>query len=743
MTTETQELLAAFVQTGSESVFRELVTRYVDLVYSTALRLVEGDTHRAEDVSQMVFMDLARMARGLSANTALGGWLHRHTCFVAKNLMRGERRRQARERRAIEMNALNDPHGSLFAQIAPHLDEAIQELGPDDRDVIVLRFFERRNLKSVGEALGTTENVAQKRVSRAVHELSFILHNRGFKVSSAALAAALAAGAVTAAPAGLALAISAAALGGKITAGTAASANILGLANLKTGLAGGLLIAALATALLLLNNQRSGPSASQLPSNQVPDARAAATSSDLGTVTPNATQSLPDVESLPGGGSLAETDTASDPLRPSSDSSTKLLSDNKAIPPILPPRLFALQPDSRIVIQGESSRQGWKLESSEIRGFLEAGPGFPGQSAKATVARAAISVPVRSLRSKERLQYHHNIEEDAYTAMDGGQHPELKFFLRDLEFKTTVPGTARSEYQCSGDLVVKGMTNGITMTVYTEPSGGGVITMFGQMELKLSSFGIPLQISSIAAGLINLIDDINVQVTWRVVPTGEIKGPLEKQHEKLVPLVLKLPAPGFRNVPTNIAASSRIEPLSPTPRPPMLVPESVRNIAPASKISSSDSFAHPSTLRKLVDGNKEAEDESSVFLRKGSQWVQLDLGAPYEVFAIVVWHGHDAPKIFHDVIVKVTNESDFLEHVTTVFNNDSDDSSAEGIGYDLEYFETYEGKLIDARGQPGRYIRFHSRGSTESALNQYTEIEVYGRKWRPIGIRESEGRSIR
>ena len=108
MMTDTQELLAKFVSNGSEPAFRELVTRYFDLVYSTAVRLVDGDTHRAEDVAQMVFCDLARMAGKLSDTTMLGGWLHRHTCFVARTVMRGERRRQAREEQAAAMNALNE-----------------------------------------------------------------------------------------------------------------------------------------------------------------------------------------------------------------------------------------------------------------------------------------------------------------------------------------------------------------------------------------------------------------------------------------------------------------------------------------------------------------------------------------------------------------------------------------------------------------------------------------------------------
>src|SRR5664280_494645 len=109
--TDSQKLLAEYVQSGSEPAFRELVARYLDLVYSVALRLVEGDTHRAEDVAQTVFADLARQARTLSPDVMLGGWLHRHTCFVAVNTMRGERRRQSRERQAVEMNALQNTSG--------------------------------------------------------------------------------------------------------------------------------------------------------------------------------------------------------------------------------------------------------------------------------------------------------------------------------------------------------------------------------------------------------------------------------------------------------------------------------------------------------------------------------------------------------------------------------------------------------------------------------------------------------
>jgi RNA polymerase sigma factor (sigma-70 family) len=152
--TDSQTLLAEYATTGSESAFRELVARYVGLVYSTARRLVNGDTHLAEDVAQTVFMDLARKARGLPSSVMLGGWLHQRTFNVAAPMMRAARRRQSREREAVHMNAIQDDPAADLEQIAPMLDEALTKLEKDDRTAIILRFFERRDFRSIGTALG-------------------------------------------------------------------------------------------------------------------------------------------------------------------------------------------------------------------------------------------------------------------------------------------------------------------------------------------------------------------------------------------------------------------------------------------------------------------------------------------------------------------------------------------------------------------------------------------------------------
>ncbi len=236
--TETKQLLARYAETGSEPAFRELTSRYVDLVHSAALRLVNGDLHRAQDVTQTVFADLARLARSLSSDVMLGGWLHRHTCFVASKTMRAERRRVARERQAVEMNAIEDHSAANLALVAPVLDEAINQLNAEDRTAILLRFFEQQDFQSVGAALGSNEEAARKRVDRALGKLESHLKHRGVALSAVALGSTLATGAVTAAPSGLAVSISTIAIAGTVGSGvtTITILKIMSMTKLKVGI---------------------------------------------------------------------------------------------------------------------------------------------------------------------------------------------------------------------------------------------------------------------------------------------------------------------------------------------------------------------------------------------------------------------------------------------------------------------------------------------------------------------------
>lgn len=236
--TDSQELLWDYSTNRSEAAFHELVSRYVDLVYSTAMRLVADDKYLAEDISQTVFVDLARSAPTLSKNVMLGGWLHRHTCFTAAKTLRSERRRQMRERKAAEMQSLRDHSEPNFTHLAPVLDEAIDKLGEADRTAILLRFFEQQDFRSVGAALGVNEDAARMRVNRALDKLHSHLKHSGIGSSVAALGTALVTQVIGAAPAGLALSISSTALtsvGGTVT--TFTFLKIIAMTKVQFGIA--------------------------------------------------------------------------------------------------------------------------------------------------------------------------------------------------------------------------------------------------------------------------------------------------------------------------------------------------------------------------------------------------------------------------------------------------------------------------------------------------------------------------
>ena len=193
-----------------------------------------------------------------------------------------------------------------------------------------------------------------------------------------------------------------------------------------------------------------------------------------------------------------------------------------------------------------------------------------------------------------------------------------------------------------------------------------------------------------------------------------------------VPLPLKLPKPAFAGTPKNTPPGTTVEKPLGKPRPVPMVPKGTANLALKKKVTSSRA-PFDGALDLITDGDKEARDGSAVELNAKLQWAQIDLGAPQKLFYIVAWHFHSEPVVFHDVIVQVSNDPNFIDGVTTLFNNDQDNSAGLGIGKDREYFETNEGKLVDAKETTARYVRLYSRGSTyRDPLNRYTEVEVYG-----------------
>ena len=257
--TETQALLAEFAKSHSETAFRELVARYLNLVYSTAFRLVGGDPHRAQDVAQSVFLHLARKAHTLKSDSALGGWLHRDTCHFAATLMRSERRRQQRELQAAAMNSTPDHSEANLAALTPVLDDAINQLGEADRLAVLLRFYEQRDLRSVGEALGSSENAAQKRVMRALDALRILLKERGVALSATALASMLAAESVMGAPAGMVGVVSTSALAGSASSGVAGPIlKFMATAKAKTAVVGTILLASVMAPFIVEKRSETG-----------------------------------------------------------------------------------------------------------------------------------------------------------------------------------------------------------------------------------------------------------------------------------------------------------------------------------------------------------------------------------------------------------------------------------------------------------------------------------------------------
>jgi len=129
----------------------------------------------------------------------------------------------------------------------------------------------------------------------------------------------------------------------------------------------------------------------------------------------------------------------------------------------------------------------------------------------------------------------------------------------------------------------------------------------------------------------------------------------------------------------------------------------------------------------VTDGDKEAADGSYVELGPSVQQITIDLEAMYEIYAILVWHYHKQPQVYFDVVVQVADDADFITNVKTLFNNDIDNSAGLGIGKNMHYTETNEGKLIDAKGVKARYVRLYSNGNRANDLNHYIEVEVYGK----------------
>jgi F5/8 type C domain. len=196
--------------------------------------------------------------------------------------------------------------------------------------------------------------------------------------------------------------------------------------------------------------------------------------------------------------------------------------------------------------------------------------------------------------------------------------------------------------------------------------------------------------------------------------------------EDKVPLKTELPKPLFVGTPVPVQLKN-LEPARKGKRPDFLVPAGTTNIALGKPVTSSDSEPVMGTLDLVTDGDKAGDEGSWVELGPNKQWVQIDLEKSSEIYAVLVWHYHSQARVYKDVVVQVSDDPEFKTGVTTIFNADIDNNLGFGSGKDLAFMESYEGKLIDAKGVKGRYVRLYSNGNTTNKLNHYIEVEVFGK----------------
>ncbi|WP_221032547.1 discoidin domain-containing protein [Actomonas aquatica] len=190
-------------------------------------------------------------------------------------------------------------------------------------------------------------------------------------------------------------------------------------------------------------------------------------------------------------------------------------------------------------------------------------------------------------------------------------------------------------------------------------------------------------------------------------------------------LELEFPPPKVTSTPAPIKLSNLEAPN--TPAPDIMVPNDVTNVAAGKTVTSSDPWPIIGELDMVTDGDKESEDGYYVELGEMQQWVQIDLESETEIFGIGLWHYHAQPRAYLDVIVQVSNDPEFASGVTTLFNNDNDNSSDMGRGEDPAYLEKNYGRLIPGKQAKARYVRLYSNGNTSDGLNHYIEVEVFGR----------------
>ena len=192
------------------------------------------------------------------------------------------------------------------------------------------------------------------------------------------------------------------------------------------------------------------------------------------------------------------------------------------------------------------------------------------------------------------------------------------------------------------------------------------------------------------------------------------------------PLKTEYPKPMFVGTPVPIALKNMEKPHE-NKAWEYDLPAGCSNLAKGKPVTGSDSSPLLGELTYITDGDKSAEEGSYVEMAGGKQWIQVDLGKTSEIYAVLAWHYHLQARAYKGVVVQISDDKDFAKDVTTLYNNDVDNTVGQGAGKDFAYVENNFGKLYDAKGAKARYVRFWSNGNTSNGMNHYIEVEVWGK----------------
>lgn len=194
-----------------------------------------------------------------------------------------------------------------------------------------------------------------------------------------------------------------------------------------------------------------------------------------------------------------------------------------------------------------------------------------------------------------------------------------------------------------------------------------------------------------------------------------------------VELKFEIPKPEFQGTPKPVKLPAGLKLHNAKKDKPLMVPKGTTLLSKDKPVTASDDMPVIGDLEQITDDSKSSAEGEFVEFGPGTQWVQIDLEKKAEIAAVVVWHYHAQARAYHDVIVQVSDDPDFLSGVTTIFNNDHDNSSGKGVGKDEAYIESHKGWVVDGKGAKGRYVRLYSNGSTADEMNHYIEVSVYGK----------------